>query len=89
MIRGDQVRGSQTSLDGGAKSSAGQLMSNPPGSQSQGGTSQAILNPATPPPLPPPSPPEAGGDDSQPLFSPIDTDNFSSVVIKSLYGVVD
>ena len=89
MIRGDQVRGSQTSLDGGAKRSAGQLMSSPPGSQSQGGTSQAILNPATPPPLPPPSPPEAGSDDSQPLFSPIDTDNFSSVVIKSLYGVVD
>ena len=90
MIRGaDNIRGGTADLQSPATSSANQLIGSPPGGGggSRGSMSAVGLPPMTPPPpLPPPA---VGADNSQPMFSPNDPDNLSSVVIRSLYGVLD
>ena len=90
MIRGaDNIRGGTADLQSPATSSANQLIGSPPGGGggSKGSMSAVGLPPMTPPPpLPPPA---VGADNSQPMFSPNDPDNLSSVVIRSLYGVLD
>ena len=91
----DRVRGAVGSaassvkqfLKGGGKSAdANQLVSSPP---SAGGKGTIIPVPITKKPTTVPGPSPSSAAPEQPFFSPVDQENFSSLITKSMYNILE
>ena len=84
---GDAASSVKQFLKGGGKSAdANQLVSSPP---SAGGKGTIIPVPITKKPTTVPGPSPSSAAPEQPFFSPVDQENFSSLITKSMYNILE